>query len=104
MMYVKAPSNIGRLQSIIMLIATFEIIPDEWYRDYIWFWKEEENISARLEAVGLDSYIFMLSMGLPFYVFGVALLLLLVAVAMQICSPKQTPTPDQQEGGSSEEI
>jgi len=52
------------------------------YQNYLWFWTEEEDLPARLEAVGLDSSIFMLSMGLPFYVFAVACGLLLIALLM----------------------
>jgi len=82
MMYVMAPSNLGILQKVVMLIVTFEVIPGEVYQNYLWFWTEEEDLPARLEAVGLDSSIFMLSMGLPFYVFAVACGLLLIALLM----------------------
>jgi len=82
MMYVMAPSNLGVLQKVVMLIVTFEVIPGEVYQNYIWYWKVEEKVSARLEAVGIESNIFMISMGLPFYVFGLACVLLLIALFM----------------------
>jgi len=85
MMYVMAPSNLGVLQKVVMLIVTFEIVPGDLYQNYIWFWTEEESLSPRLEAVGLDSRIFMLSMGLPFYLFAIALVLLVVALVMECC-------------------
>jgi len=72
----------GILQTVVMLVVTFEIIPGDLYQHYIWPWTGEEEPSARLQAVGLDSCIFMNSMGLPLYVFGVALVLLLVAIPM----------------------
>jgi len=82
MLNVHAPSNMGILQTVVMLIVTFEIVPGDLYQNYIWFWTEEESLSARLEATGLDSNIFMLSMGLPYYLFGVACVLLLIAFLM----------------------
>jgi len=89
LMYVMAPSNLGILHKLVMLIVTFEIIPGNIYQDYLWYWTEEESLSARLEAVGLDSNIFMLSMGLPFYLFTVACVLLIVALIMQRCQKKK---------------
>jgi len=94
MMYVMAPANLGVLQQVVMLIVTFEVIPGDLYQNYIWVWTEEESLSARLEAVGLDSEIFMLSMGLPFYLFAIALVLLLVTMVMQCCTPKPKIAPD----------
>ena len=101
MMYVMAPSNLGVLQKIVMLIVTFEVIPGDVYQNYIWLWTEEEDLPARLDAVGLDSLIFMLSMGLPFYVFAIACVLLILAIIMHYCM-KEIKT-DEKEGGGSEE-
>jgi len=73
-----------------MLIVTFEIIPGDLYQNYIWNWTEEENLSGRLQAVGLDSNIFMLSMGLPFYMFGIQCGKLLLVMIMQ-CFVRKIP-------------
>ena len=101
MMYVMAPSNLGTLHKVLMLIVTFEVIPGDVYQNYIWLWTEEENLTARLDAVGLDSLIFMLSMGLPFYVLAIACVLLILAIIMRCCV-KEIKT-DEKEGGGSEE-
>jgi len=93
MMYVMAPANLGVLQQVVMLIVTFEVIPGDLYQNYIWVWTEEESLSARLEAVGLDSEIFMLSMASP-SICSIALVLLLVAMVMQCCTPKPKKAPD----------
>ena len=44
LMYVMAPSNLGILHKIVMLIVTFEIIPGNVYQDYLWKWTEEETL------------------------------------------------------------
>lgn len=67
LMHILAPSNLVVLQKVVMLILTFEMIPGDVYQNHIWYWTEEEDLSPRLQAVGLDSRIFMLSMGMPFY-------------------------------------
>jgi len=100
MMYVMAPSNLGVLQKVVMLIVTFEVIPGDLYQKYIWHWTEEEKISPRLDAVGVDSNIFMLSMGLPFYMFAIGCVLLFVALLMNCCV-KKIPV-EQKEGGQDE--
>ena len=81
-MNIFAPSNVGVIQKVVMLILTFEIIPDDLYRVYIWDWTETEDLDQKQQAVGLESRIFMLSMGLPFYLFAVFLLLLLIALML----------------------
>jgi hypothetical protein len=86
MMNILAPSNMVILQKVVMLILTFEIIPGELYQENIWKWTEEEDLTSRLEAVGLDSRIFMLSMGMPFYIFTVCLMLLFIALAINCCT------------------
>ena len=85
LMNVKAPSNFGKAQHIIMLLCTFEVIPGEFWKDYIWNWTEKEELSKKLEYTGLDSRIFMLSMGMPFYIFALSLPFLLVAIALTYC-------------------
>ena len=66
-----------------MLILTFELIPGDLYSPYIWTWDEEETqLNSGEEAVGLDSRIFMLTMGMPFYVFFISIVLLGVALIM----------------------
>ena len=93
LMNVRAPSNLGIVQTVVMLVVTFEIIPGDLYQKYIWFWTEEESLSTKLEATGLDSNIFMLSMGLPFYLFGVGCVLLIVALIMQCFVKKMKMIP-----------
>jgi hypothetical protein len=82
LMNVYAPSNLGVIQKVTMLILTFEIIPGEVYQNYIWKWTEEEDLESKLDAVGMDSRIFMLSMGVPFYIFALAIVLLVIALVM----------------------
>jgi hypothetical protein len=65
-----------------MLILTFEMVPGELYQEYIWKWTEEEDLNSKQQAVGLDSRIFMLSMGFPFYVFLISIILFIVALTM----------------------
>jgi hypothetical protein len=60
------------------------MIPGDLYQNYIWKWTEEENLNSKEEAVGLDSRIFMLSMGFPFYLFLITVPLLIVAIIMTI--------------------
>jgi hypothetical protein len=87
-MFISAPSNLGIIHKVIMLILTFEVIPGEVYQQYIWNWFEEKELENRFQAVGLDSKIFMLSMGLPFYVFSIALLPLAIALVITCCAKK----------------
>jgi hypothetical protein len=96
-MNIFAPSNLGVIQKVVMLILTFEVIPGDLYQNYIWDWTEEEDLNQKQQAVGLDSRIFMLSMGLPFYAFVIALVLLPVAIIMTCCTPNEVP--DKAEGG-----
>jgi hypothetical protein len=60
------------------------MVPGELYQKYIWNWTEKEELNSKQQAVGLDSRIFMLSMGFPFYVFVMAVPLLIVALVMTI--------------------
>jgi hypothetical protein len=43
-MNIFAPSNVGVIQKVVMLILTFEIIPDDLYRVHIWDWTETEDL------------------------------------------------------------
>jgi hypothetical protein len=75
-----------------MLILTFEMVPQEVYQEYIWDWTEKEELEYDLVAVGVDSRIFMLSMGVPFYVFALLLAcliltLMLKTVVLFTCQP-----------------
>jgi len=64
-----------------MLIVTFEIIPASLYEEYLWNFTGDEDIPNNLHAVGLDTHIFMTSFGLPFYLFIIACVLLLITVS-----------------------
>lgn len=66
-----------------MLILTFEMVPQEVYQEYIWDWTEKEELEYDLEAVGVDSRIFMLSMGIPFYVFALLLACLILTLMLK---------------------
>jgi hypothetical protein len=85
LMNIFAPSNLGVIQKVTMLILTFEMVPGEVYQNYIWKWTEKEELDSKFDAVGLDSRIFMMSMGFPFYVFCILLLLLPIALVMAAC-------------------
>lgn len=80
-MSVMAPSNLGVIQKVIMLIVTFEIIPAHLYQEYIWDFTGDEYILPNLHAVGLDTNIFMTSFGLPYYLFVLACVVLLISVS-----------------------
>lgn len=88
LMNVQAPSNLGVIQKVTMLILTFEIVPGDLYQKYIWDWDEKEDLVTKQQAVGLESRIIMLSLGMPFYVLAIAIVLLLVAVVMDIIASK----------------
>jgi hypothetical protein len=45
LMNIFAPSNLGVLQKVVMLILTFEVIPGDLYQNYIWDWTEEEDLN-----------------------------------------------------------
>jgi hypothetical protein len=90
-----------------MLILTFEMVPGDMYSPYIWTWNEEETqLNSGEEAVGLDSRIFMLTMGMPFYIFFISVVMLIVALVMTCIVVAQkvwvTPPPVEAEGGSGE--
>jgi hypothetical protein len=104
-MNIFAPSNLGVIQKVTMLILTFEMVPGDVYQNYIWKWTENEELDSKFDAVGLDSRIFMMSMGFPFYVFGILLLLLPIALVMAACIYCNKPKPKDEaeaEGGSNE--
>jgi hypothetical protein len=84
-MFIKAPSNLGILQGVTVLIVTYEIVPGELYSDYIWSWTEEEDLEQRHEATGMDSKVFMLSMGMPLYVFALTLVALILVLITSVC-------------------
>lgn len=83
-MNVFSPANLGTLQKVAMLILTFEMIPGDFYQNEIWDWNEKEELEEDLEAVGLDSRIFMLSMGLPFYAFVILLICLILTLILKV--------------------
>ena len=85
-----------------MLLCTFEAIPGEFWSGVIWNWTEEEDLNKKLQATGLDSRIFMLSMGMPFYIFAVSLPFLLLAIILTCCTKNQRSdkNKDEVEGGS----
>jgi hypothetical protein len=95
-MNVFAPSNLGVIQKVVMLILTFEIIPQDIYPQYVWDWTEEEELEHKYAAVGMDSRIFMISVGMPLYIFAIGLVLMPIALIMACCATQQD---DQAEGG-----
>jgi hypothetical protein len=102
MMFIKAPSNLGILQGVTVLIVTYEIVPGELYSDYIWSWTEEEDLEQRYQATGMDSQIFMLSMGMPLYVFTLTLVALILVIITSVCF--KNPETGQAEGGEEIEV
>jgi hypothetical protein len=81
---------------------TFELVPGELYQEYMWNWNEAEKLNSKQERVGLDSRMFMLSMGFPFYVFAISTILLVVALVLTCIVIAQRRWDDraiQKEGG-----
>jgi flagellar biosynthesis/type III secretory pathway M-ring protein FliF/YscJ len=81
---------------------TFELVPGDLYQEYMWNWNEAEELNRKQEGVGLDSRMFMLSMGFPFYAFAISIVLLVVAIVLTCIVIAQRRWDDravQKEGG-----
>jgi hypothetical protein len=53
-------------------MATFEVVDGQWFKDYLWKFKVEEEIDYYKESSGLDSKFYMFTFGLPLYLFWVS--------------------------------
>ena len=71
------PANIKIMHSILIAIATFEIIDGDIIKEHLWKDEgEEEEINPYFEDCGYDSQIFQYTFGLPLYIFAWSVVLL----------------------------
>lgn len=78
---VEGSANLLLLQAAMRKIATFELIDGDIVKEYIWFFDEEEDLDFFLEVCGIDSHVFMFTLGLPLYIF-VTNLIILVSILL----------------------
>jgi len=81
MFMINTPSNMGALQGALKTIASFEIIPGEFFEENFYNMTDEDKGEPDFyfEQAGYDSHIFMLTMGLPFYSFVISLAVFLLS-------------------------
>ena len=84
MLKVDSPPDLGYLQAVIRKIANFEFEADDFIKEDIWGFKEEEYLSHYVLQAGYDSNVLMFSMGLELY-FTFGFLILLSVISLVVC-------------------
>jgi hypothetical protein len=82
---VDSPDNIGTFQAVIRKISSFEIIDGDILKENIWDFDLEEEIDFYLRAAGVDSEYVFNTLGLPLYIFVIAMILAPLLLLVNLC-------------------
>ena len=83
---IKFPANVRQINTKIIEIANFEVIPSEVISNKLFYFPEEDAFSLNFSECGIESQFFLLIMGLPLYIMMGHFALLVLYIFLRLCN------------------
>ena len=83
---IKFPANVRQINTKIIEIANFEVIPSEEINNKLFYFPEEDAFSLNFSECGIESQFFLLIMGLPLYIMLGHFALLVLYIFLCLCN------------------
>jgi hypothetical protein len=88
MLEVDSPPDLGMVQAVVRKVSNFEFELDDFIKEDLWGFKNEEKLSPYVLQAGYDSNVLMYSMGLELYFTIIYLLLIVILFPIKCCCSK----------------
>ena len=85
---IKFPANVMTVNKEVLAIANFELIPSGDINDEFFELPEEDPYSFRFQECGIDSKLFIVNIGFPFYIILAHIALILVYFLLYLANLK----------------
>lgn len=83
MLRIDSPPDLAMMQAIIRKVANFEFETDDYIKENLWGFTDEEYVDTYTLQAGYDSKVLMFNMGLELYFFFGFLFLILTVNALK---------------------